>query len=78
MSHPRGLSGTPADGHCPAAREKCLLYGVLGGVEMAVPPDQRAEDLRRVQAQQVLGLGGSSHGPQMSPAPSRMGRITTG
>src|SRR6266516_6022511 len=31
-----------------------LLHGVLGGVEVAGPPHDRAEDLRRQVAQQVL------------------------
>ncbi len=36
-------------------RQQCLLDGVLAGVELAVAPDQCAEDLRRELAQQVLG-----------------------
>jgi hypothetical protein len=35
--------------------QQCLLDGVLAGVELAVPAHQRAEDLRRQLAQQVLG-----------------------
>ena len=35
-------------------REQRLLDGVLGGVEVAVPAHERAEDLRRQLAQQVL------------------------
>jgi hypothetical protein len=46
----------------PGRREQRLLYGVLGRVETAVPPHQRAQDLRRVPAQQVLGVGGGVHG----------------
>jgi hypothetical protein len=37
-------------------RQQGLLYGVLGEGEVAVTPYQRPEDLRRVAAQQVLGL----------------------
>ncbi len=35
-------------------REERLLNRVLGGVEVAIPPDERAEDLRRQLPQQVL------------------------
>jgi hypothetical protein len=35
-------------------REQRLLHGVLVGVELTVPADQRAQDLRRELAQQVL------------------------
>src|SRR6478736_10324142 len=40
----------------PARRgcEQCLLDGVLGSVEVAVPAHERAENLRRQLAQQVL------------------------
>ena len=38
-------------------REQRLLDGVLGGVEVAVPANERAEDLRRQLAQQVLDTG---------------------
>jgi hypothetical protein len=37
--------------------EKRLLDGVLGGVEIAVPANERAKDLRRQLAQQVLDRG---------------------
>ena len=37
--------------------EQRLLHGVLGRVEVAVAADERAEDLRRELAQQVLGTG---------------------
>jgi hypothetical protein len=37
-------------------RQQCLLHGVLGRLEMAVPPHQRREDPRRRLAQQVLEL----------------------
>src|SRR5438093_13639393 len=39
-------------------REQRLLHGVLAGVEPTMPTDQRAEDLRRELAQQVLDTGG--------------------
>jgi hypothetical protein len=35
-------------------REQRLLDGVLGGVEVAIPANERAKDLRRQIAQQVL------------------------
>jgi hypothetical protein len=38
-----------------------LLGGVLGGVEVAVAANHRAEDLRRQLAEQVLGLGAPVH-----------------
>ena len=38
-----------------------LLDGVLAGVELAVAPDERAEDLRRQLAQQVLDVVVGSH-----------------
>ncbi|TQL88089.1 hypothetical protein FB559_8703 [Actinoallomurus bryophytorum] len=37
--------------------EQCLLRGVLGGVEVAEAPYDRAEDLRRQVARQVLDPG---------------------
>ena len=54
ISQPRGLSGTPSPGHWSGGGEQRLLDRVLAGVELAVAPDQRAEDLRRELAQQVL------------------------
>jgi hypothetical protein len=42
--------------------EQRLLYGILTRVELAVPAHQRAEDLRRVQAQQVLDARLVGHG----------------
>jgi hypothetical protein len=35
-------------------REERILDGVLAGVELSMPPHQRAEDLRRELAQQVF------------------------
>jgi hypothetical protein len=36
--------------------EQRFLHGVLASIELAVPTDDRAEDLRRQLAQQVLDL----------------------
>jgi len=49
----RDAAGGPLHGR----RQERLLGGVLGGVEVPVAPDHRAEDLRRQPPQQVLGLG---------------------
>jgi hypothetical protein len=38
-------------------REQRLLDGVLGRVEVAIPANERAKDLRRQLAQQVLDRG---------------------
>jgi hypothetical protein len=53
--------------------EQCLLYGVLAGVELAVPAHEHAEDLRREFAQQAferLGHSNQSYRSvlQISPA----------
>src|SRR5206468_9948316 len=54
--------------------EQRLLDGVLGGVEMAITPDDRTEHLRREVAQQALGAG---VGPHIStPSGLRMGRTS--
>jgi hypothetical protein len=42
------------------------LHGVLGGGEMPEAPDQRAENLRRQLAQQVLDLGVKPGSDQIS------------
>lgn len=55
------IAGQARRGPLPGRREQRLLYGVLGRVEVPVPSDQRAEDLRRVPAQQVLDLGCVPH-----------------
>ena len=47
ISHARGLSGDALRRPLPGGRQQRLLHGVLAGVEVAVPPDERAEDLRR-------------------------------
>ena len=57
-SQAAGLSGRPCAGHCTRRRDERLLHRVLGGVEVPVPAHQRAEDLRRELAQQVLGRRG--------------------
>ena len=41
--------------------EQRLLHSVLRGIEMPVPADQRAEDLRRKLAQQVLDVAIGPH-----------------
>ena len=66
---PPFVDQTPrGDGHQPRARifgnalrcplerrgEQCLLDGILAGVELSVPPHERAENLRREIAQQAL------------------------
>jgi hypothetical protein len=56
--------------------EQRLLHGVLGRPEVPVTTHQRAEDLWRMQAQQVLDLGRTSH--TQPPPASWMGRMTTG
>ena len=56
-SHDRGSSGTPVLGPLLRRGEHRLLHGVLARVELAVAPDERAEDLRRELAQQVLDPG---------------------
>ena len=56
-SHDRGSSGTPCLGPLLGRGEQRLLHGVLARVELPVAPDQRAEDLRRELAQQVLDRG---------------------
>ena len=79
ISQPRGLSGTPCSGHCSVRREQRLLHRVLGRVEVPVAAHQRAEDLRRQLAQQVLG-GVSRHGDAQIPSSSTestIGRTST-
>ena len=53
-------------------REQRLLHRVLGGVEVPVAAHQRAEDLRRQLAQQVLDAVAGTRGQtlQVGPAPS--------
>ena len=81
ISQPRGLSGTPVGRPLRRGGQQRLLHRVLGGVEVPVPADQRAEDLRRQLAQQVLDVGGRSRRrgrqPSRSSTPSRTGRTST-
>ena len=66
---PRGDVDQPADGvfrpalrgHCVGRREHRLLHRVLGSAEVAEPPHDRGEDLRRGVAQQVLDVSRSAH-----------------
>ena len=57
ISHALGSSGTPSSRPLRGGGEQRLLDGVLGGVEVAVATHERAEDLRRQPAPQVLGAG---------------------
>src|SRR5437764_748406 len=50
--------GNSLGGPLPRRGEERLLHGVLGRVELTVAPHQRAEDLRRNLAQQVLDAVG--------------------
>ena len=62
---PRGGLGQPGPrvlrhavpGPPQGGRDERFLDGVLARVEIAVPPNERAEDLRREPAQQVLDTG---------------------
>ena len=56
---PRGLSGTPSRGQCIAAASSASWTASSACVEVAVPARERAEDLRRELAQQVLDTGGT-------------------
>ena len=40
-----------------SGRDQCLLHGILGVVEVAGAARERAENLRRQLAQQVLSQG---------------------
>jgi hypothetical protein len=53
--------------------QESLLDGVLGCVEVGVPARERADDLRRELAQQVLDLGGDV---QLAPAVRRKSSIS--
>src|ERR671924_1834911 len=55
--------------------EQRLLHRVLAGVEPAVPANQRAEDLRRELAEQVLDAGRGFH--ISVPASAISGRSST-
>ena len=56
--------GNPVPRPVLSGSEERLLNGVLGGVEVAVPANERPEDLRRRLAQQVLDTDGRV---QLSP-----------
>ena len=66
ISQPRGLLRDPLRRPVRGRGEQRLLHGVLGGVEVAVPADEHAEDLRRQLAQQVLDVG--RHAQRSPPA----------
>ena len=53
-SQPRGFSGIPPARPLQRRGQQRLLAGVLAQVKLPVPPNQRAEDLRRQLPQQVL------------------------
>ena len=85
VSHAGGLIGTTLLGPLHRRREQRLLHRVLGGVEVAVATHQRAEDLRRELAQQVLGRRcrwlTRCPAPRASagaPRPGRAGRTAPG
>ena len=75
ISQPRGLSGTPSRRPLRGGGEQRLLHRVLGGVEVPVAPDQRAEDLRRQPAQQVLDALTRSRRAQISRLGRRLSTI---
>ena len=62
---------------CPSQRcgEERLLHGILARVELRIAPHQRAEDLRRELAQQILDSG---PGPQKSGGASMTWRTSMG
>ena len=58
LDQPATRAGRDAvSGPVHGRREQCLLNGILGGVEVAVPAGEHAEDLRRELAQQGLDVG---------------------
>ena len=65
----------PLAGPLRRGREQRLLHGVLARVEATVAAHERAEDLRREPAQQVLGYGWRNH--WMSSNPPAIGRMST-
>jgi hypothetical protein len=54
---PARLRGNSVTGPVQGGRQQRFLDGVLGSVEVAIPADERAEDLRRQLAQQVVDVG---------------------
>ncbi len=77
ISQPRGILGDALLGPLEGGREQRLLHGVLGEVEAPVPTHERAEDLRRELAQQVLDAGSGLGGHISVPASSITGRTST-
>jgi len=69
----RNALGRPLGGR----RQQRLLHRVFGGVEVPVPPHQRAEDLRRQLAEQVLGRGLAHGQGSRSARDSATGRTST-
>ena len=61
ISQAAGSSGRPSRGHCCAAASSASWTASSHGVEVAVAPDERAEDLRHQRAQQVLGGRTAGH-----------------
>ncbi len=53
-SQPRGLAGMPSSGHCTAAAVRASWTASSQASNWPEPADERAEDLRREVAQQVL------------------------
>ncbi len=76
MSHARGLSGTPSRGHCVAAARNASWAASSARIEMPVTPDDRAENLRRKFAQQVLDIRHRGRHTSRYSRPSMMGRTS--
>ena len=65
-----GCSGTPSFGQRVAGGDQRLLHGVLGRIEVAVAAHERAEDLRRQLAQQVLDVATPAFSASRPPSPA--------
>ena len=80
ISQARGLARLPLGGPLQRGGQQRFLGGVLAQVEVPVPAYQRAEDLRRQFAQQVLGGPvQAGHRPAHGPGDScRIGHSSTG
>ena len=61
INHRAGSRAARRSGHCAARGEQRLLHRVLARVEVPVAADERAEDLRRERAQQILDVGVRAH-----------------
>jgi hypothetical protein len=70
------VAGETFGGPLGGGRQQRLLHRVLGGVEVPVPPNQRAEDLRRQLAEQVLGLAVAHGQGSRSARDSATGRTS--